>query len=130
MDKICILDENKPCTNCGECDKCDLDPNKVCNNCGKCLNPDNVNTRSILIDNVIDDETPVSAEIVGENDEILHDYDDDYVEENDEPEELEFEFIDDIDGLNDILNNEDKRNKYINETSPGIFTLKKDKLNR
>ncbi|MCR3761275.1 hypothetical protein [Clostridium felsineum] len=130
MDKICILDENKPCTNCGECDKCDLDPNKVCNNCGKCLNPDNVNTRSILIDNVIDDETPVSAEIVGENDEILHDYDDDYVEENDEHEELEFEFIDDIDGLNDILNNEDKRNKYINETSPGIFTLKKDKLNR
>ncbi len=34
---VCILDENKECDNCMECEICDLDPNKICDNCGKCL---------------------------------------------------------------------------------------------
>ncbi len=34
----CILDENKICDGCLECDICDLDPTKICDNCGKCLN--------------------------------------------------------------------------------------------
>lgn len=33
----CVLDENKECDNCLECEICDLDPNKICDNCGKCL---------------------------------------------------------------------------------------------
>jgi len=33
----CILDEEKECDNCMECEICDLDPNKICDNCGKCL---------------------------------------------------------------------------------------------
>ncbi|KHD38124.1 Zn-finger domain-containing protein [Clostridium acetobutylicum] len=128
MDKICVLDENKKCTNCGECDKCDLNPDKICDNCGRCLNPDNAKTRSILIDNIIDDENPVNAEAILEE-EILNDYDDNYVEDG-EHKEIEIEFIEDVDGLNEILNNEDKRKKFINETSPGLFTLKKDRLNK
>ena len=34
---ICVLDENKICDDCGECDICDLDPKKICDNCGKCI---------------------------------------------------------------------------------------------
>ena len=35
--KKCLLDEDKICDDCGECDRCDLDPNKICDNCCKCL---------------------------------------------------------------------------------------------
>lgn len=34
---ICVLNENKICTGCGDCDRCDLDKNKICDNCCKCL---------------------------------------------------------------------------------------------
>ncbi len=36
--KMCVLDEEKECDGCLECEVCDLDPNKICDNCGKCLN--------------------------------------------------------------------------------------------
>ena len=36
-ERLCLLDENKICDDCGECDRCDLDPNKICDNCCKCL---------------------------------------------------------------------------------------------
>lgn len=35
--RMCLLDENKVCDDCGECDRCDLDPNKICDNCCKCI---------------------------------------------------------------------------------------------
>ncbi len=44
--KQCVL-EDKICTHCGECEKCDLDPNKVCDNCGKCI--DALNQTLILM---------------------------------------------------------------------------------
>lgn len=34
--KECVLEE-KVCTNCGECTRCDINPDKICDNCGKCL---------------------------------------------------------------------------------------------
>ena len=34
---MCVLDEEKECDGCLECEICDLDPNKICDNCGKCL---------------------------------------------------------------------------------------------
>jgi len=37
---FCILDEEKVCDQCGECDRCDLDPQKICDNCGKCIADD------------------------------------------------------------------------------------------
>ena len=52
MREVCILDENKLCTDCGECDKCDLDPSKVCDNCGKCIGMD-ADSRAIEIEDVI-----------------------------------------------------------------------------
>ena len=35
--KRCILDDDKICDNCPECEMCDLNPDKVCDNCGKCI---------------------------------------------------------------------------------------------
>lgn len=33
----CVLEDEKICDGCGECEICDLNPNKICDNCGKCL---------------------------------------------------------------------------------------------
>ena len=52
MTEYCILDENKMCNDCGECDKCDLDNNKICDNCGKCIGMD-ADSRAIEIEDVI-----------------------------------------------------------------------------
>lgn len=35
--QVCVLDDEKICNECGECDRCDLDPQKICDNCGKCI---------------------------------------------------------------------------------------------
>lgn len=36
-ERICVLDEEKICDDCGECNRCDLDPNKICDNCCLCI---------------------------------------------------------------------------------------------
>jgi hypothetical protein len=52
MNENCILDENKICNDCGECDKCDLEQGKLCDNCGKCIGLD-ADSRAIEIEDVI-----------------------------------------------------------------------------
>ena len=47
--KMCVLDEETECTNCGECLKCDLDPNKICDNCMKCVTSEDAQYRAIRI---------------------------------------------------------------------------------
>lgn len=37
LKKKCMLEEDKICDNCLECDSCDLDPKKNCDNCAKCV---------------------------------------------------------------------------------------------
>ncbi|MBR6569860.1 MAG: hypothetical protein IKK75_05345 [Clostridia bacterium] len=55
--KICVLDENKVCDGCGECDRCDLDPSKVCDNCMRCLGLDgNSDYRAITISGILMNE--------------------------------------------------------------------------
>lgn len=49
----CILDENKECFNCGECEFCDINKDKICDNCGKCIE-DDADYRAIDVDSVID----------------------------------------------------------------------------
>lgn len=51
--KHCVLDDEKLCVNCGECNICDLDPEKVCDNCMKCVNPSGAEYRAIRIDDII-----------------------------------------------------------------------------
>ena len=38
--KMCVLEENKICDECGQCLYCDLDPQKLCDNCCKCIEED------------------------------------------------------------------------------------------
>ena len=49
MAKHCVLDENKICDECGECNYCDLNPFKLCDNCGKCIGA-NEEYRELKID--------------------------------------------------------------------------------
>ena len=51
LQKMCVLDEEKLCDGCGECDRCDLDPNKVCDNCMKCLGLE-ADYRSVTIEGI------------------------------------------------------------------------------
>ena len=51
MSKLCVLDKNKLCDNCGECNFCDLDSTKICDNCCKCL--DDADYRAIKISEII-----------------------------------------------------------------------------
>lgn len=48
LKKRCVL-EDKECTGCGECDRCDLDSNKICDNCMKCVNGD-AEYRAIMVE--------------------------------------------------------------------------------
>ena len=52
MNEKCILNEDKICNNCGECDKCDLDSAKICDNCGRCLD-DGDDYKEIMIDGIM-----------------------------------------------------------------------------
>ena len=56
--KMCLLDDSKPCTQCGECVRCDLDPNKICDNCMKCLKTTGADYLAVEIDEIIEAECP------------------------------------------------------------------------
>lgn len=47
----CIL-EDRLCTECGECDRCELDPEKICDNCCKCIDSD-AEYRAIEIEDIL-----------------------------------------------------------------------------
>lgn len=49
--KQCVLDPEKICDDCGECDVCDLNPDKKCDSCGKCLGLD-AESRAVIIDDI------------------------------------------------------------------------------
>lgn len=53
LGEMCEL-YDRPCNDCGECDRCDLDPEKTCDNCGKCL--DMKDFASIQIDGIFQSE--------------------------------------------------------------------------
>ena len=57
--KMCVLEDDKVCNNCGECDMCDLDPKKRCDNCGKCLDEYNTDEKGFVkigIDKILQGE--------------------------------------------------------------------------
>lgn len=55
-ERICVLDDNKICDDCGQCNLCDLDPTKICDNCMKCIRT-GAEYNAIEIDEIIDDGT-------------------------------------------------------------------------
>ena len=59
--KMCELDPNKVCDDCGECDKyCIYDSSKLCDNCFMCLESEE-DYAEIKITDVILDETDQSS---------------------------------------------------------------------
>lgn len=52
MDKMCMLEENKICDNCLDCNFCDLKPGKICDNCAKCIDNEAA-FRAIEIEDII-----------------------------------------------------------------------------
>lgn len=53
MPKMCVLEDDKICNDCGECEYCDLNPFKKCTNCGRCIEESDKEYRKIKIDKVI-----------------------------------------------------------------------------
>lgn len=117
----CIFEETKSCNDCGKCDICDLNPNKICNNCGKCLEKDGFDMRSITIDGIAQEEEDITDfdmpdstqdSFVGDGEDYIND------SEN-------IELIDDIEGLRELLEDEEKASQYISEEYPGLIRLRK-----
>lgn len=131
-----------------EDDLCDLYEGKICNSCGDCLGLNNLDTRAVKVSSIIEDEDNAkiienaSGELIDsvleEDDDFEDDLDldmeidDSYTNEDLEKEYVEslidgvdMEYIDDIEGLNDILEDELKKGSYMEEVFPGFFTIKK-----
>lgn len=127
MDNIkCIFDSNKVCNDCGDCDRCDLDVNKICDNCGKCIEPDNTDMRAVRVDEVIDD-IDEAKDFEDDLDTLVDDLDSEgetNTADEDETNEV-WEYIDDIDGLNDLLNDKESFSKFAEEEFPGFIKIKK-----
>lgn len=152
MSKNCIFNEKRICSNCGECEICELNSNKKCNNCGKCLELEGYDVKAIKIDEVFEDESLEELEDnlkdkneidLSEEDNIENEIDelstfeegdsllaeeeysklnkDDYIPENNEV----WEYIDDIDGAKELLENEEDNSELLYEEFPGLIRLKK-----
>lgn len=119
--KYCIFEETKACNDCGKCDICDLNPNKICNNCGKCLEKDGFDMRSITIDGIAQEDEDIT------DFDMLDSTEDSFVgdAEEDVNDSENIELIDDIEGLRELLEDEEKASQYISEEYPGLIRLRK-----
>lgn len=147
--EFCVFNNKKDCTSCGECERCDLNSNKQCNNCGKCLEVQGYDMKGIKIDDIIEDskeakeyevELENNSELENESKEKSHDlteseevcdnYIDGYKSDNDEDSDAwndNIEYIDDIDGLSELMEDEDKFKEYAEEEFPGLIRFKERK---
>lgn len=125
MSKSCIFNNNKLCDDCGECDICDLDSSKKCNSCGKCINMSDFDMKVVNIDEIQEEEVEndiMYFEEINENpshEAYTEDVDND-LNENLEPWEL----IDDIEGINEILDDKEKFKNRAVEIFPGLIIIK------
>ena len=120
MSKMCIFDSKKTCNDCGECLICDLNRNKKCDNCGACLELEGHDMKEVQIDEIIDEVEESEAELVTP---IIKE------EVSVEEDVPELDLIDDIEGLEDIieeLKGGDKGEKlgYVEEY-PGLILKRK-----
>ena len=154
MSKNCIFNDKKNCNDCGECEVCELNSNKKCDNCGKCLELEGFDVKAIKIDEVFEnagtgkldddiynidkiDEPATEEEHLANKDEEaikIENYEaflaeeklaelnkDKYIPENNEV----WEFIDDIDGAKELLEDEEDNSEFLQEEFPGLIRLKK-----
>ncbi|MBU3182278.1 hypothetical protein [Clostridium psychrophilum] len=150
MSKKCIFNEKKICDNCGDCEVCELNSNKKCDNCGKCLELEGYDVKAIKIDEVFENEGPEKIEDTIynkdkinaieskeentndeqsktedynsflEEEELLKSSKDDYIPQNNEV----WEFIDDIDGVKELLDEQEDNSAVLKEEFPGLIRLK------
>lgn len=147
--EFCVFNNKKSCTDCGECERCDLNSNKQCDNCGKCLEMQGFDMKGIKIDDIIEDNKEVKEYQVGlennselkdsskkndnnldEGEEIYDNYIDGYESHNAEDVDAwndNIEYIDDIDGLSELMEDEDKLKKYAHEEFPGLIRFEERK---
>lgn len=55
-ERMCVLEDDKICDDCGRCSLCDLDPEKICDNCMKCIHT-GAEYNAIEIDEIIEAES-------------------------------------------------------------------------
>lgn len=128
MKKFCVFQIEKECTHCGECDTCDLDPKKTCNNCGKCLNLEGYDSKIVNIGEILDTESEVEDNL--KISEGYNKLDIEYLASlNKEIKESDFkeDYIEDVDGLEDALNEENAGNNLLNEVFPGLIVVNPNK---
>lgn len=120
MNKMCIFDSKKTCNDCGECMICDLNRNKKCDNCGACLEMEGHDMKEVQIDEIIDEVEEMDIELaVPVTEEDLTTLE----------EDADFELIDDIEGLDQILEElkvggKSEKLDYVEEY-PGLILKKK-----
>lgn len=135
--EICELDHNKKCDNCGKC--LELEGYDV-----KAIKIDEVFEHEEIVDveveDIVDvevDEIEVVEDKLIDNDEIdelpkISDYDaflaeeeilkqnkDEYIPENNET----WEYIDDIDGVSELLESDEDNSELLKEKFPGLIIL-------
>lgn len=117
MVKMCIFSSNKICDDCGECERCDLDSTKSCTNCGKCLELPEKEYKKVIIDEIDEEGEYEDSENI-DMDDLESTGETDF-----EEDDAATDYIDDIGGLNELLDTPD--NSLLEEVYPGFFTYKK-----
>ncbi|MGO5067304.1 hypothetical protein FDF31_16440 [Clostridium sporogenes] len=154
--ETCIFDYTKKCADCGECQVCDLTPDKKCDNCGECLQREGIDTQAIKIDEIKEDKNFVNKEDLkkvlkedeedlefskkfeedSENEfpqdtELLKDYDENFKEQGlyaiENVEGVQIDYIEDIDGLSELMEDESRLKKVAYEEFPGLIKIKENK---
>ncbi|KEI81019.1 hypothetical protein EXM35_16855 [Clostridium botulinum] len=154
--ETCIFNYTKKCTDCGECEICDLDQSKKCDNCGECLQREGIDTQAIKIDEIKEDknfvdkedlkkvlkedekeleslkefEEDLENEILQET-ELLKDYDENFKEQGlyaiENVEGVQIEYIEDVDGLSELMEDESRLKKVAYEEFPGLIKIRENK---
>ncbi len=154
--ETCIFNYTKKCTDCGECEICDLNTNKKCDNCGECLQREGIDTQAIKIDEIKEDKNFVDKEalkkVLKEDEEelesskkfeqdleneilqdakLLKDYDENFKEQGlyaiENVDGVQIEYIEDVDGLSELMEDESRLKKVAYEEFPGLIKIRENK---
>lgn len=154
MSKQCIFNSTKICNDCGECDRCDLNSNKKCNNCGECLQLQGFDMKGIKIDEILEEKTDMNKVNEQVKKTENHSHKNTEIGEGEDPTEEELcidtqtisekteynevdadnedfkdmddniEFIDDIEGLREMLDGDGEFKNSTYEEFPGFIRVK------
>ena len=135
---------------------CILNPNKKCDNCAECLQREGIDTQAIRIDEIKEDKNFVDKEalkkVLKEDEEefkfseefeqdleneilqdekLLKDYDEKFKEQGlyaiENIDGVQIEYIEDVDGLSELMEDESRLKKVAYEEFPGLIKIRKDK---